>query len=302
MSKKDGKSTPPWFRARFDMEGLGFGALALVLAILSGAIPWIGGLLSLFFWIAVVVIVFASRDVERTSPTGNHLVLSPCDGVVVSVSTTAPPRELRWDTPEVRRVRISSSPFSVNGMRSPITGNVESFLEEEGAPSALSLDADNSDLREAFVLFSGEFGVAGVRIATGGLGPRLDIDLEAGDGVRAGRKVGVRRLGGWCDIFLPLDAEITLESGMTVVGGETVLTSLEHADNDYVASPVESAVTPPVSQNIVPDTAPDTVSAASSQDPLATDVGLSVTGDVTPETVPDEVEQELADKKAAKDN
>lgn len=233
MSKKDFRSGLPWYRAKFDLEGLGFGGLALALAIIVGSISYIGWVLSILCWIALVIILFASRDSERTPPTENGLVLSPCDGVVTDISTVPPAREVRWDMPEVKRVRISSSPFSVNGMRAPISGNIESFLEEEGAPSALSMNADDTDLREAFILFAGEEGVCGVRIATGGLGPRLDIDLEAGDSVRAGRKIGVRRLGGWCDVYLPLSATVHLQPGMSVVGGETILSDISGLDIEH---------------------------------------------------------------------
>lgn len=245
MSKKGSQTTPPWFRAKFDLEGLGFGGLALALAFLVVGIPWVGGVLSFIFWIALIVILFGSRDSERTSPIGKELVISPCDGVVVDIANVAPPREIRWDTPEVKRVRISSSPFSVNGIRAPLTGNIESFLEEEGAPAALALNADNSDLREAFILFSGEEGVTAVRLATGGLGPRLDIDLEPGDGVRAGRKIGVRRLGGWCDVYLPTNAETSLIPGMSVVGGETILSDLSDVEMDHKPSVAADAVVEP---------------------------------------------------------
>lgn len=245
MSKKGSQTTPPWFRAKFDLEGLGFGGLALALAILVGGFPWVGGVLSFIFWIALIVILFGSRDSERTSPVGKELVISPCDGVVVDIANVAPPREIRWDTPEVKRVRISSSPFSVNGIRAPLTGNIESFLEEEGAPAALALNADNSDLREAFILFSGEEGVTAVRLATGGLGPRLDIDLEPGDGVRAGRKIGVRRLGGWCDVYLPINAETSLIPGMSVVGGETILSDLSDVEMDHKPLVAADAVVEP---------------------------------------------------------
>lgn len=257
MFNKDSRPATPWFKEKFDLEGLGFGGLALALAIIVGGIPYIGGILSFLFWIAFIVILFASRDNDRTSPTGKSLVLAPCDGILIDVSTVAPPREVRWDIPEVKRVRISSAPYSANGVRAPMTGNVESFLEEEGAPAALALKADDADLREAFMLFVGEEGVVGLRLATGGLGPRLDIDLEAGDGVRSGRKIGVRRLGGWCDIYLPLDAEVTLLPGMKIIGGETVLSDLsgvtfEH--KPFVREPeVPESQEIVVEENVVPE-------------------------------------------------
>ena len=220
----------PWYRAQFDLEGLGFGGLALVLAILLGGIHWI---LMLIFFLVFIVVLLASRDTERTSPVGEDLVLSPCDGIIESVSSVLPPRELRWDTQEVVRVRISSSPFSVNGVRAPMTGNVDSYIVEPGAPSALSFDAENSDLREAFILTSNDKHAAGLRVATGGLGPRLDIDLEAGDGVRAGRKIGVRRLGGWTDVYLPGSAIVTMIEGMSVIGGESVLSDLSDLEASF---------------------------------------------------------------------
>ena len=253
MAKKDSKTIPPWYRTKFDLEGLGFGALALALAIIVGGIDYVGGFLSLIFWISFVVILFASRDAERTSPEGAKLVLAPCDGVITDITTVAPPREVRWDTPEVLRIRLSTAPFSVNGIRSPLTGNVESFVEEAGAPSSISLDPDNSDLREAYLLVSGEDGVVGMRLVTGGLGPRLDIDLETGDAVRAGRKIGVRRLGGWCDVYLPLGSPVSLLVGMSVIGGETIMTSLDNVVSDYVAAEpeTEESVTPEVIPEVV---------------------------------------------------
>lgn len=263
MAKKNSNSLPIWYKAKFDLEGLGFGGLALALAIIVSGIPLIGWLLSLICWIALVAILLASRDSERTPPDMTKVVVAPCDGIVTDVATVAPPRELRWDVPEVFRIRIASSPFTANGMRSPLSGSVESFIEEEGAPSALASDPDESDLREAFILVTGDDGVAGVRLATGGLGPRLDIDLEAGDNVRIGRKIGVRRLGGWCDVFLPIGAETRLLTGQTVIGGETIISSLEYVAYEHTpytspAPTVPAEIEEPVAEESVLETvAPD---------------------------------------------
>lgn len=274
MAKKSLSSRMPWYRAEFDLEGLGFGGLALVLAIILGGLHWTLGFIAL---IACGVILLASRDTERTSPVEDDLVLSPCDGVIESVSAVSPPRELRWDTVEVVRVRISSSPFSVNGIRAAMTGNVDSFLIEPGAPSSLSTDPDNSDLREAFILIGKDKQAVGLRVATGGLGPRLDIDLETGDGVRAGRKIGVRRLGGWCDVFMPAGANVSLLPGMSVVGGETILSTLSDVSPSYDRSSVAQA---PI---VVEEPAPE-APVETSDEP------------VTPEVVPEEVAEEVIEK------
>lgn len=246
MAKKSFSTRLPWYRAEFDLEGLGFGALALVLAIILGGLHWI---LSFIVILIFFAILFASRDADRTSPEGEDIVLAPCDGVVESISPVSPPRELRWDTLEVQRIRISSSPFSVNGIRAAMTGKVDSFLVEPGAPSSLARDPDDSDLKEAFLLTTDEKHAVGLRVATGGLGPRLDIELETGDGVRAGRKIGVRRLGGWCDVFVPGAASLSLKPGMTVVGGETILCNLAALDASYDQSPRKATV---VTEDAIP--------------------------------------------------
>ena len=285
MAKKSLSVSMPWYRAQFDLEGLGFGALALVLAIVLGAVFWPLGFIS---FVAFSVIILASRDCERTSPEGTGLVLSPCDGVIESVSEVSPPRELRWDQPEVLRVRIASSPFSINGMRAPITGNVESFLVEPGAPTALSMDADNTDLKEAFILTSDEERSVGLRIATGGLGPRLDIDLEAGDGVRAGRKIGVRRLGGWCDVYLPPESSVTLLPGMTVIAGETKL--------------CDAAVIAPDPEMESDDELPVKLeSAAPVEDVLAEDVAVPAPEEASEQTTEADVVTEVSDEEEKKD-
>ena len=284
MAKKSLSSSMPWYRAEFDLEGLGFGGLALVLAIILGGLHWSLGFIA---FMAFVVIMLASRDTERTSPVGETLVLSPCDGVIESVSAVSPPRELRWDTVEVLRVRISSSPFSVNGVRAPTSGNVDSFLIEPGAPSALSTDPDNSDLREAFVLIGKDDQAVGLRVATGGLGPRLDIELEAGDAVRGGRKVGVRRLGGWCDVFIPSDATVSLLPGMSVVGGETILSDLSALSPSYERS---SVATEPVIADAVPVTTVPNEPA-----PVEPTAGDTPDLPETPEVMPEAIIEDIQD-------
>jgi len=63
----------------------------------------------------------------------------------------------------------------------------------------------------------------GMRLATGGLGPRLEVVNEAGDAVRLGRNIGTLRLGGWCDLYLPSDVAVIPRPGQTLVCAETVI-------------------------------------------------------------------------------
>lgn len=284
----------PWYRVEFDLEGVGFGLLALGLMVILGSLHWTLGCVA---FLALVVIMLATRDAERTSPVGDDLVLSPCDGVIESVTPVSPPRELRWDTVEVLRVRISSSPFSVNGIRAPKSGDIDSFVVEPGAPSALSTDPDNSDLREAFILIGDSDQAVGLRVATGGLGPRLDMEFEMGDSVRSGRKIGVRRLGGWCDVFLPSGSDVSLLPGMSVVGGETILTDLSDVTGSYQRSTYRAETAVPDVSPIVAAEAEDSGVEASAPDAPATE-GAEVAEPMAdlpePEVMPEEMIEEVA--------
>lgn len=189
----------PWARIGFDIEGI-VGALAawlvgLLLGSIWGPLFWLG-------LIAAALILLATRRQERTLPDSANLVIAPCDGVVQSVSMAVPPVELRLPATDHLRIRVSSSPASPNTIHSPITGELVSVIEEEPDPSVFfATTPELNGLAVAHLEFKSMDEMVGLRVSTGGFGPRLEIVTEIGDAVRAGRVVGKRRLGGWCDIY-----------------------------------------------------------------------------------------------------
>ncbi|MEO0981737.1 MAG: phosphatidylserine decarboxylase [Pseudomonadota bacterium] len=213
--------TRAWSLGGFDLEGVA-GAVAawlvgILLGLLWGPLFWLG-------FIAAVLVLMASRRATRTPPEDAAAVIAPCDGVVQEIGLVDAPDELRWPAGQVRRLRIASSPASTNMLFAPASGEVETLVAEPGDPSVFIAGKPDMDgLETRFLSLKGEAGNIGLRIASAGLGPRLDVDLEVGDMVKAGRKIGVRRLGGWCDVYLPGAAEIALTAGQTLVGAETVL-------------------------------------------------------------------------------
>ena len=91
----------------------------------------------------------------------------------------------------------------------------------------LAARADDDGLARAFLTFESRGQQVGVRLASGGFGPRIDLATEAGDIVRLGRPFGTRRLGGWCDVFVPKEVGLLVWPGQTLVGGETVMGRLK---------------------------------------------------------------------------
>lgn len=222
MSDEDfSRKSFPWLRAGFDLEGY-VGALAawlvgILLGIVWGPLFWIG-------FVAAIVILFATRTAERTPPEAEDLITAPTDGLVVSVGGATPPDELRLQGAGWTRIRISVGPTKTNGVHAPMDGAIDHVILETGDPAAFAaMKPDRPGLAVAYVSLESGSRAVGLRLATGGLGPRLEIANEAGDAVRLGRNIGTLRLGGWCDLYVPASVEVLPRPGQTLICAETVI-------------------------------------------------------------------------------
>lgn len=212
---------PPWLNTGFDWEGVVAAAAAFLVALLLG---WLWAPL---FWLGfalTIAALLAARWSKRSPPDLADAILAPCDGVVVSVGMAEAPHDLHLGTSRSTRVRIASGPAATNKLYSPIHGGIGSLNVEPGDPSVpFATRPDENGLAVANVIFESQDDQVGVRFATGGLGPRLEFNVAQGDVVRSGRVLGTRRLGGWCDLYVPEAAGLTVWPGQTLVGGETVI-------------------------------------------------------------------------------
>lgn len=214
-----------WWRSVIDVEGW---VVALACVVAGGFLGWIWSPLFVLGVAAAVFALLGSRGVERVPPEDVLGALSPVDGVVHSVSHENGPSELDQSGTSMVRVRIASSPFGSNRVYAPITGQVGMWTHDPGEQSTLlALQPDMAGLEQIHASLMAEGRDAmGLRVATGAFGPRLDGLVQAGDTVRAGSMIARRRLGGWCDVWVPATARVRVREGMTLVGGETVLASL----------------------------------------------------------------------------
>ena len=253
MSDTDlSRETFPWLRSGFDLEGY-VGALAawlvgILLGILWAPLFWIG-------FIAAIIILLATRTAERTVPDAEDIIVAPSDGMIVSVGGATPPDELRLEGAGWTRVRVSVGPTKTNGICAPMDGAIDHVIRETGDPAAFAATKpDRPGLTLAYIaLESGERSV-GMRYATGGLGPRLEVDKEAGDAVRLGRGIGTLRLGGWYDLYIPADMEVLPVPGQTLIGSETIIGRFGGANRELFDRD-EAETTEPVTEDTSNDEA-----------------------------------------------
>ena len=214
----------PWARTSFDIEGWVGALAALLFGIFAGAF-WYP--LFVIGFLAAGIVLAATRRVERSLPVGEFRVIAPCDGVISSIGPASPPSEFEFGGDDLVRVRISSSPLSPNTVFAPVTGPVTAAAFDEGEPSRmLATDPDLGGLEVSYLAIGAGKDAVGLKLISAGFGPRLDVETEAGDMLRAGRAFAKRRLGGWCDVYLPAGLEAAVWPGQTIIGGETELAAL----------------------------------------------------------------------------
>jgi phosphatidylserine decarboxylase len=195
-------------------------AVTLVLFLLWDAAGWLG-------LIATVWIAYFFRDPWRVTPQRRGLVVSPADGVVVSVDSAPPPPELEMGEGAVARIGIFLNIFDVHVTRAPIGGRVAALRYTKGRFLNASLDKASEHNERMAIRITPPDGpdVAFVQIA-GLMARRIVCDLREGQEVVAGQRMGLIRFGSRVDVYCPPAYVPLVVAGQRMVGGETVLADI----------------------------------------------------------------------------
>ena len=209
------------FFAPIHLDGLkfvGVGTLAtLLFFLLWGPAGWAAGFVTL--WVA-----YFFRDPWRVTPIREGLLISPADGIVVSIGPATPPPELAMGDVAVVRIGIFLNIFDVHVTRAPVGGRVAAMRYTKGRFINASLDKASEDNERLAIRIKPPDGpdVAFVLIA-GLVARRIVCDLYEGQQIATGQRVGIIRFGSRVDIYCPPPYVPMVLAGQRMVGGETVL-------------------------------------------------------------------------------
>ncbi len=204
-------------------EGRWIFAVLVVLTVVSWfLLPWLA-----LLWLALILYTLAFfRDPERIAPPDPDVVVAAADGVVADIAELEEPEVLKAKT---RRVGIFLSVFDVHTNRAPVEGRVVYRQHRRG----LCLDArslDCSEKNEAMTwAFENPRVTIVVRQLTGAIARRIVGWSRVGDELARGERFGMIRFGSRTEVYLPLDATVTVKKGDRVVGGLTVIARLPRA-------------------------------------------------------------------------
>ena len=151
--------------------------------------------------------------------SGGEWILAPADGVITRIDTLD---EAHFFNGPVQRVVIFLSIFNVHVQRAPYAGSVQAIRYQKGgfAPAFLESAQENES---NFIGLTTSRGPLAIKQMTGILARRIVCRVKEGDDLSAGQRVGLIKFGSRVDLLLPLDVEITAQTGQKVRGGQTIV-------------------------------------------------------------------------------
>ena len=210
---------------RIDPAGWPFVIVGLVLAIVAAFFA--GTLYGLVLAALTTFFLFFFRDPDRPSNAPDSAVVSPADGRVM---VAGEPTAQNFPASSWQQISIFLSPMDVHVNRLPVSGRVTKVEYHPGRflPAYRAEAGDLNEYTEVVIDHHGQAIV--VRQIVGILARRIVCRVRQGDVVKAGDRFGVMKFGSRMDIFIPRSATLHAKVGEKVVGGVTVMATLQESD------------------------------------------------------------------------
>ena len=194
------------------------GIATIILALIS--LPLGTFALGIMLWLR-----YTLRAPRRLTPEGRGLVVAPADGVVIEVLDAIDESATHPDLTGAGRVTIRTGLADAQLHRSPVAGRViDNFLIPglfRGGEELALMRRDNERREITIETEDGaRFALAMIGTATA---RQLVCRFGPGKFIAAGAPFGMARIGGLTDLVIPAGYRIEIETGRTVVAGETIL-------------------------------------------------------------------------------
>jgi phosphatidylserine decarboxylase len=193
---------------KFAIPPLIVGALCLI-----PGWKWAAGVL---IFLGLFVFYFF-RDPERKIPSAPGTVVSPADGRVVVIV------DEMLDSTMGHRISIFLSIWNVHVQRAPVAGRIANVVYRTGTFYAAFRSAASVENEQNIIYIHTPQGQLVFKQIAGAIARRVICWKREGETVALGERVGLIRFGSRVDIWLPMEAEVVVEKGQMVKGGESIL-------------------------------------------------------------------------------
>jgi phosphatidylserine decarboxylase len=171
--------------------------------------------------IFLVLILQFFRNPKREITWDVKKVFSPVDGKVVVIETVYEDEFFKADR---KQISIFMSPINVHVTRYPVSGEII-YSKYHPGKYLVAWHPKSSTLNErtTVVVKSPKFGPVLFRQIAGALARRIVNYAKVGEVGQQGSDSGFIKFGSRVDVFLPLDAVITVKPNQKVIGAKTVI-------------------------------------------------------------------------------
>ncbi|MFN3194665.1 MAG: phosphatidylserine decarboxylase family protein [Chlorobiota bacterium] len=167
------------------------------------------------------------RDPDRVIPqealNDSSLVIAPADGKIVQIENEYEKHYIKGDS---KRISIFLSPIDVHVNRTPVSGIVDFYEYFEGEYLVAYHPKSSEKNEHSRIGMKNEYGKVFYKQIVGLLARRIVCEVKFGDKLKVGDKIGMMKFGSRMDIALEPDAEILVNVGDVVVGGNTIIAKL----------------------------------------------------------------------------
>ena len=178
-------------------------------------------LVSIIFYL--LILQFFRNPVFEITTNTKH-VLAPADGKVVVIEET---EETEYFKARKKQISIFMSPVNVHVNRAPVSGVISFFKYHPGKYLVAWHPKSSTENERTTVAVRMQNGAEIVfRQIAGAVARRIKWYIKEGQNIEQGQEFGFIKFGSRVDIFLPLDAEITVKVGDITRGGRTIIAEL----------------------------------------------------------------------------
>ena len=183
-------------------------------------------LLGFVLIVTTVWVYYFFRDPERYSINDDTYLVSPADGLITDISEKSGPEELRLENITYTKVSVFMNVFNCHVNRVPISGKIEEIYYKPGKFLNASLDkASEENERNYFKVKSNIDNEEIIIVQIAGLiARRIVCDVEQGQELKQGDRIGMIRFGSRVDIFFK-NKKVLAKIGQNVTAGESLIAS-----------------------------------------------------------------------------
>ena len=186
-------------------------------------------LFSKFLGFALILITvwvyYFFRDPERYSINDDSYLVSPADGLITDISERSGPEELRLENTSYTRVSVFMNVFNCHVNRIPSSGKVEEIYYKPGKFLNASLDKASEENERNYFKIKLDNGEEIIIVQIAGLiARRIVCEVEQGQDLKQGERIGMIRFGSRVDIFFK-NKKVLAKLGQNVVSGESLIAS-----------------------------------------------------------------------------